>query len=132
MTSDDDPKGAAVKSTAVKDEYRINSFASFLANLEDGELHSDLTDHYEALVAEMREISRLEHSKVEGELTITVKMICVKDIFKVLAKVKVKAPARGRRDTILWGADQGDGLTKANPKQRTMFGDAAARRDKPA
>jgi uncharacterized lipoprotein YbaY len=87
----------------------------FIAESEDGRLHSDLTDALQELVEALREAAQ-RTGKAAGKLDISFALKFDDGIVETIADFKVKAPKLARGRTIFW-ATHDNQLTKRNPAQ---------------
>jgi hypothetical protein len=99
----------------------LHTFGQFVAALENGELHTDLT-------GDLREISSallnyvLEHGgSPKASLTLTLNFKLDKGVFEIDAKRSVKLPAGPRGRSVMY-ATPSNHFTPFNPKQLNMFG----------
>ena len=91
------------------------TFAIFLAEIEDGRLHGDLTDALTDLVQSLRDAAARTGKSV-GKLDINFTLKFDGEIIEVVADYKAKAPKLARGRSIFW-ATPDNNLTKRNPAQ---------------
>lgn len=101
------------------------SFATFLAAIEDGVFHADLTSALADLTRELRAHHRDVGGKATGKISIDLTITLDKDFAEVKADHKVVTPKAARGRTIFWTTADGK-LTKRNPAQHDMFRDVTA------
>lgn len=107
------------------------SFSVLITGLDDGAVHSDVSEKLQAMVTEISEQARLKDGKVRGvfdlKLSVTVD---AKGVAEVAADVTVKTPPRKRSPTTVW-VTQGGNLTTEIPRQEPLFGKPRAVPDAP-
>ena len=107
------------------------SFSVLITGLDDGAVHSDVSEKLQAMVTEISEQARLKDGKVRGvfdlKLSVTVD---AKGVAEVAADVTVKTPPRKRSPTTVW-VTQGGNLTTEIPRQELLFGKPRAVPDAP-
>ena len=101
-------------------EQALHTFSQFIAALEDGELHGDLSDKLVELAGDLQNHAMEHGGSPKGQLKITLDFKFEKGVFEIDAKVDTKLPKSPRLRSILW-ATAGNHLTPFNPKQLRMF-----------
>jgi hypothetical protein len=106
---------------ADNDTYRCNTFAEFLAILNDGEFHQDLSKQLEELNAELNNAAADTGGKAKGRLTITLDFLLKGGVFEIDQDFTVKLPKVKRPSTVAWST-RDNHFTPQNPKQGALFG----------
>lgn len=94
------------------------SFGVFLAELEDGRLHGDLSSALRDLVASLEEASA-RGGKPRGKLSVTMNFALDDGIVECTADYAVKAPKLARGRSIFWVTPDNN-LTRRNPAQADL------------
>jgi hypothetical protein len=112
MTMKDDGR----KGDLERDDEGAKAFGRILVELEDGQLHSDVTRELMALSRALREHAKIR-GKAKGELALTLKMACDEhEVMTISSTYKTKLPIPPRRQSIMW-LTRGGNLSPSNPKQ---------------
>lgn len=113
--ADDDPKEKAQQETGA-----CHTFSQFIALLEGGTLHDELTTTLRDIAAGLSN-HVLEHGGApKGRLTLSLDFKLEKGVFEIDAKVDTKMPRSPRGRSIMW-ATPSNFLTPFNPKQLRLF-----------
>lgn len=99
---------------------QTKSFASFLNMLEDGELHSDLSEKLRQICGDMENSAMENGGKAKAGLTINIEFLLDKGVFEIRSGYKIKMPEGKRQRTIAW-ATPGNNFSPNNPRQMNMF-----------
>lgn len=104
------------------------NFSTFVAAQEDGQLHADLTDAVNEIVAQLNNAA-MEHggTHVAG-LTLSLGFRIDGGTIEVKAAIATKLPKENRPRSIFWSTPKNH-LTSKNPKQIDMFRDVNAREE---
>lgn len=86
-------------------------FREVLGELNDGELHTDLSADLQDLIRSVKETGR------KGELTIVLKVKPSGNSLLVTADFKVKKPARERGESLFFATPDGN-LTRTSPQKQ--------------
>ena len=92
------------------------SFAQFLAAIDDGRLHGDLSDDLRDLIAKLHDAAQNSGGKAKGELNIKLLVSMYGGLVEVTADHAVKAPKLKRGRTLFWATPENN-LTRRNPAQ---------------
>jgi len=98
----------------------IRQFSAFLQQLEDGRLHSALTDHLTDVVKVLNDFVDNYGGKPKATITLELTLTRGNSAFSVSPKVKVKMPDNPRDQTVFW-SDRDNNLTADNPHQQSLF-----------
>ncbi len=107
------------------DRYALRSFAGFLEQVEDGQLHHDLTEAYREIVREMSDQAEMVGGKATGKITVALDLKCEGGVVECKGEIKLKRPEKPRGRSIFW-TTQDDYLTRQNPRQGKLFKDVKA------
>ncbi|MDR3438985.1 hypothetical protein [Telmatospirillum sp.] len=99
--------------------HDIRAFSTLVSQLEDGQLHADLTTQIQDLVATLQDHAHEHGGKPAGKITLTIDMKYADGVFDVQADYKITAPKTARRRTVLW-ATPDNNLSRANPHQQEL------------
>lgn len=102
------------------------SFSSFLATLEDGVFHAELTEELRQLNADMNNHVMDYGTAPKGKITITIDILLKGGVFEVVANKVIKKPTPPRQRSMLWSTP-GNNFTVSNPKQQDMFKDVSVK-----
>jgi hypothetical protein len=94
----------------------IRSFATFIADVEDGELHADLSRALQSLVAELHDARHVGQSQANGKLTVTFDFALADGVVEVRADIATKTPKRTRGRSNFWVTPENN-LSRRNPRQ---------------
>lgn len=97
------------------------SFNSFVNMLEDGILHSELSDALRELNAGMNDHVHKTGNKAKAKMTIEIDFTLDKGVFDIVADYKIKLPKVKRARSVAWST-QGNNFTPQNPRQMQLFG----------
>lgn len=95
---------------------QVRSFGTFIAEVEDGELHADLSRQLQNLIAELHEGRAVGQSRATGKLTVTFDFALADGVVEVRADIASKTPKRPRGRSIFWVTPENN-LTRRNPRQ---------------
>lgn len=101
-------------------EGELRSFGSFIAGLEDGELHHELTESLAKLNEALNQYVLDHGGTPAAKLSLAIGVTLVDGQFEVRAKMKLDLPLAPRRRTILWGT-AGNRFSQRNPRQADLF-----------
>jgi hypothetical protein len=104
-----------------KDPEERRNFANFIAMLEDGVLHEDLSEALRDISAEMNDHIRDYGGKAKAKLALTVEFSLENGVFEIVADYKKTLPKAKRRRSIAWGTPENN-FTPSNPRQGNLFG----------
>lgn len=96
------------------------SFTSFLSMLEDGNLHSDLSEALRSVNADMNNHAAENGGKSKAKMTIELEFLLDKGVFEIRSNFKVKSQEKKRERTIAWSTP-GNNFTPHNPRQMNLF-----------
>jgi hypothetical protein len=88
----------------------------FLAEVEDGELHADLTHAVQTLIADLHEGQAVGQARVSGKLTVVFDFVLTEGVVEVRADIVSKTPKRPRSRSIFWVTPENN-LSRRNPRQ---------------
>lgn len=100
-------------------EHDLRSFSQFITTLEDGDLHSELTEKLPQLIADLHNHMLENGGKPKGKIDISINLKLDNGTVDVDATYKISAPKPVRRKTVLW-ATADNMLTRANPRQQEL------------
>jgi hypothetical protein len=104
----------------------VRTFSSFVAMLEDGCLHNDLTEELQDLNAAMNNHVINFGGRAKGSLSLNFEFVLnAKGAFEIVSKFKVKKPETPRGKTFAWSTPD-NRFTANNPKQQELFKDVNA------
>lgn len=95
------------------------TFAQFLAEAEDGELHADLSNQLRDIVAELTDAAANNGGKAAGLLTLKLGFACDGGVIEVKADYTVKLPKQRRAKSVFWATPENN-LTRRNPRQAEL------------
>lgn len=98
------------------DPSTTRSFAQFLASLEDGRLHGDLSDGMRELVEKLHDAAINAGGIAKGKLAVTLDFVLKGGVVEVTAEYSLKAPKLARGRSIFWATPENN-LTRRNPHQ---------------
>lgn len=105
------------------------SFNSFLSALEDGQLHTDLSDELHDLNAEMNNHILDYGNKAKGKITLNIDFLLEKGAFVITSSYKITKPIAPRNMSVAYSTP-GNNFTPFNPKQQDMFKDVSSKQIK--
>jgi len=95
---------------------QVRSFGTFIAEVEDGELHADLSRALQNLIGELHEGRAVGQARATGTLTIKFDFVLADGVVEVRADIASKTPKRPRGRSIFWATPENN-LTRRNPRQ---------------
>ncbi len=95
------------------------SFSVLLTSLDDGTVHTELSEKLHALVSELRDRSTAEDRKLRGELGLKLTIEVRKGVADVTADITTKTPKRKREPSTVW-VTKGGNLTTEVPRQEKL------------
>lgn len=96
------------------------TFGQFIATLEDGSLHSELTEKLREIAADMTNY-QIEHGgSPKATLALKFDFKLDKGVYEIDCKVDAKLPKSPRLRTVMW-ATPSNHFTPFNPRQLRMF-----------
>lgn len=103
-----------------KKEEGARGFAVVLQEIEDGELHKELSARLQKLVSALTEHAYFYNSSATGKLTLSVALKCdEKGVVEIVSDVKTTEPKRKRSKSTFWATD-GNNLSPSNPRQAKL------------
>ncbi|MEC9346089.1 MAG: hypothetical protein VYB54_07670 [Pseudomonadota bacterium] len=105
----------------------IRSFSAALAALEDGDLDADLSEAQRELIAAINDVAIEQGGTAGGKLALTVTYKVEGGVMEVRAAFTTTPPKKPRSKSMLWTTPDND-LTRANPRQPSLFRDVNATR----
>jgi hypothetical protein len=101
----------------VSDDPTITrTFAQFLAQVEDGRLHGDLSDGIRELIEKLHDAAVNAGGIARGKLSVSFDFLIKGGVVEVTADYAVKAPKLARGRSIFWATPENN-LTRRNPAQ---------------
>lgn len=105
------------------------SFATFLAEVEDGRLHHDLSEGLVELVTALVDQARTAGGKPRATLQINMAFKIDRDVVEVAGDFKLTKPKAERGRSIFWTTSD-NRLSRLNPRQQQLpFRDVAIDKD---
>lgn len=98
------------------------NFAAFLALVEEGRLHGDLSDGLVELIAALQEAAREGNGKAGGKLVLSLSFKLEGAVIEVNGDCKFDLPKTPRARSIFWATPENN-LTRQNPRQGSLFRD---------
>ena len=98
---------------------KIVTFAQFLGQAENGQLHQDLSDELRNLIGDLSNVFAASGGKPKGKLTLNLSVKLDSGAFVFDADIKTVAPKRARETSIFWATPENN-LTNANPRQQRL------------
>ncbi|KAA5602631.1 hypothetical protein F1188_20375 [Roseospira marina] len=95
------------------------TFNTFLADVEDGQIHNELTDDLRDLVATLQNVGMETGGKASGEITVKLKLKLDGRSIDVVADVATKKPKMPRRRTTFFSTED-NRLTRNDPRQQAL------------
>jgi hypothetical protein len=103
-----------------KKEEGARGFAVLLQEVEDGELHTDLSTQVQALVKSLTEHAYFYNAAAKGKIALTLNLKCdERGVVEITSEVKTTEPKRRRAKSTFWATD-GNNLSPNNPKQTKL------------
>jgi hypothetical protein len=100
------------------------SFTTFLAGLEGGRVHADLSTAIRDMVAELHDTRQNQGGKPKGKLVLSFDFRLDSDVIEITTDVKLTLPKQVRGKTVMY-ATPDNHLTSRNPRQQEFgFRDA--------
>lgn len=103
----------------MSDALAQRSFNQFLSEVEDGELHGDLSKQLRDIVAALHDARAEGNSAPKAKLTITFDFELDTDVIEIRGDMKVVVPKKKRGRSIFWATPENN-LTRQNPRQHTL------------
>lgn len=101
-------------------QQQLRSFALYLQELADGELHHDLTEEMRKLVVAMRDSALANGGKASGALTLKIGVKIDRGAFITTPDVSVKHPKRpAYAMSVHWALPDGT-LSRQDPRQQSF------------
>lgn len=94
----------------------LRSFSTFLAQVEDGTFHAEVTD---ALRRLLTDLAAAPGNRVKGVISLSFDIVREGDVVEVRGEYRAKPPKMPRGKSVFWVTDRHT-LSKSNPKQMTM------------
>lgn len=101
------------------EEDKIRSFGTFLADIEEGQLHADLSRALQDAVAALHDIRVEQGGKPKATLTLKLEMMLDGDVIEARGDFVQKLPKLMRRKGIFY-ATPDNLLTRKNPRQQEL------------
>lgn len=98
----------------------LRTFAAFIAAIEDGGLHADLTGQLKALVGEICAEAADGSGNAAGALELKLNLALRDGVFEVRGESTVRRPKRKRARSVFWATPE-NFLTRLNPRQQDLF-----------
>lgn len=102
------------------DPGTLRNFSMFLQNLEDGELHHELTRDIENIIETLSNHVLDHGGKPKAKISLGIEVTLDGGELRILPTKTLKLPTAPRRTTTMW-ANKRNQATLANPKQQRMF-----------
>ncbi|TSD89101.1 hypothetical protein FFK22_008970 [Mycobacterium sp. KBS0706] len=99
----------------------ITSFATFIAQLEDGDLNADLSKLLQEIGAALSNHAIEHGGKPTARLSVGLAITLDSGVFQIKATKKVTLPDPPRRQTIMYGTAS-NRFSVRNPRQSELFG----------
>lgn len=97
----------------------VHTFQQFVAAVEDGELHRDLSDQLVEIVAALENHVRDVGGKPVATLDIKLSFKLDDGLIEVRADYKAKMPKTSRAKSIFWATPENH-LSRRNPRQQEL------------
>lgn len=94
----------------------LRSFAQFLAQLEDGRLHGDLSDGLRDIIEKLHDAAINAGGTAKGRVSVNIDFLLKGGVVEVTADYALKAPKLARGRSIFWATPENN-LTRRNPAQ---------------
>jgi len=94
-------------------------FSVLLQQVQDGELHGELSAEVQKLVSQLGDHALKFQRPSKGSLTLVLNFTAVGATVEVVGEVKVKAPKNPRQRSVFW-ATPGGNLSVDNPRQTKL------------
>lgn len=103
-------------------ETGARSFAHLLTQIDNGQLHAELSEEVRSVAKALVEHSKAHGREAKGSLTIVLRLTADKDeSVEIVGDVSTKLPKVTRARTITW-LDKDGQLVLTNPKQLAFQG----------
>jgi hypothetical protein len=99
-----------------QDASSHRSFATLISDLEDGELHADLSRAVQNIVGELQNIAGARGGKPKATLTLKLDITLDSGMVVIAADVAEKLPRPVRGKSFLYATPENN-LTRRNPRQ---------------
>ena len=99
----------------------VRTFSAFVAMLEDGALHDELSDALRDLNAAMNNHVLKYGGKAKGKLALNVELTLADGVFEITADFKASEPRPKRGRSIAWSTPSNH-FSPENPRQMNLFG----------
>ena len=103
----------------------LKSFGTLIQSLEEGQLHSDLTDQISEITKALQNHVINHGGSPKASLSLKLKFGLKGGVIEVSANTDTPLPVSPRSQSILWPDENGN-LCRQNPRQRDMFKDVNA------
>lgn len=98
------------------------SFSQFVAALEDGQLHAELTDDLKRIAEECNNHQINYGGTAKAKMSLTIEFTLEKGVFEIKASCATKLPKPPRGRSIMWTTPE-NRFTPQNPRQGQLFRD---------
>lgn len=112
----------------MSNDQTIRSFNAFLGSLEDGRMHTELTEQLTVALSEMHDAALDRGGKAKSKISISIDLKLEDGVVEASGEFKVTLPKAARGRTIFWETPEGN-LSRANPKQAELFRDVTSARE---
>ena len=99
--------------------HEMRNFSTLLSSLEDGQLHSELSEAITEVVAAIQDHARDIGGKPKGSINLKIDFKMDSGMIEIISDLKVSKPKPVRSKTMLW-ATPDNNLTARNPKQHEL------------
>lgn len=103
----------------------VKSYGTLIQSLEEGQLHSDLTDQITTITKALKDHLKDHGGSPKAKLEVKLNFQLKSGVVQVSATTSTTLPVAPRSQSILWADDDGN-LCRQNPRQRDMFTDVNA------
>lgn len=97
----------------------IRTFQAFVASVEDGELHKDLSEQLSDIVAALEKHQRDVGGKPTAALALTFNFKLEGGLLEIQCDFKTKLPKTSRAKSIFWTTPENN-LSRRNPRQQEL------------
>jgi hypothetical protein len=104
---------------SMSDTAIARSFGQFLAEVEDGDLHADLSTTLRDLVAGLHDAAVAGNGRAAGRLTLTLDFKTDGGAIDVASDIATKLPKAKRSRSVFWATPENN-LTRRNPRQADL------------
>ncbi len=98
------------------------AFNTFMAGLDDGRLHADLSSELQDVNEKMTDLALDGAKKVKGKITITLDFLLEGGVWEIKGEFTTKLPKPPRGRTVMWSTPAHN-FTHKNPRQTELFRD---------